>query len=80
VFDVRTRSLARQLTPSLACCLARQINPRAGFDVAILGANKQVLRARLPNLRSSDLGIQFAKTTTGAWDEEQKEQKESRNP
>jgi hypothetical protein len=48
--------------------------------VAILGANKQVLRARLPNLRSSDLGIQFAKTTTGAWDEEQKEQKESRNP
>lgn len=30
------------------------------FDFALLGANKQVLRVRLPQLRSSDLGIQFA--------------------
>ena len=48
--------------------------------MAILGANKQVLRARLPNLRSSDLGIQFAKTTTGAWDEEQKESRGDPGP
>lgn len=30
------------------------------FDFALLGANKQVLRKRLPRLRSSDLAIQFA--------------------
>jgi hypothetical protein len=38
----------------------KPINPRAGFDIALLGANKQVLRARIQTLRSSDLGIQFA--------------------
>lgn len=47
---------------------SKPINPRGGFDVAILGANKQVLRARLPTLRSSDLGIQFARSTTEDWD------------
>jgi len=34
------------------------------FDIALLGANKQVLRVRIPRLRSSDLKIQFAATTT----------------
>ena len=34
------------------------------FDIALLGANKQVLRVRIPRLRSSDLKIQFAATPT----------------
>ena len=32
------------------------------FDFALLGANRQVLRVRLPTLRSSDLGVQFTMT------------------
>jgi len=34
------------------------------FDIALLGANKQVLRVRIPRLSSSDLKIQFAATPT----------------
>lgn len=40
------------------------IDPRGPFDIALLGANKQVLRVRIPRLRSSDLKIQFAATPT----------------
>lgn len=36
------------------------INPRGPFDIAILGANRQVIRVRLPSLRSTDLKVQFA--------------------
>jgi hypothetical protein len=42
--------------------------------VALLGANKQVLRARIQTLRSSDLGIQFSKL-----DDEWDSVKESRD-
>ena len=36
------------------------INPRGPFDIALLGANRQVIRVRLPKLKSTDLTIQFA--------------------
>jgi hypothetical protein len=39
------------------------INPRGPFDVALLGANRQVLRVRLPSLRSTDMKIQFASSS-----------------
>lgn len=35
------------------------IDPAAPLDVALLGGNKEVLRARVPSLRSADLGVQF---------------------
>lgn len=38
------------------------INPRGPFDFALLGANRQILRVRLPRLVSSDLKVQFAAT------------------
>jgi hypothetical protein len=36
------------------------INPRGPFEFDLMGANKEVLRPRLPQLRSADLGVQFA--------------------
>lgn len=42
------------------------INPQGPFDFALLGQNRQVLRVRLPQLRSIDLGIQFSATSQAA--------------
>lgn len=36
------------------------IAPRAGFNIALLGANREILRARIPQLRSQDIGVQFS--------------------
>jgi hypothetical protein len=36
------------------------------FDFALLGANRQVLRVRIPQLRSADLKVQFAARLPGA--------------
>ena len=36
------------------------------FDFALLGANRQVLRVRIPQLRSVDLKVQFAARLPGA--------------
>lgn len=37
----------------------KAINPRGPFQLALLGANKQVLRATFKELRSQDLKVQF---------------------
>lgn len=36
------------------------INPRGPFEFDLMGANRAVLRAHLPQLRSADLGVQFS--------------------
>ena len=38
------------------------IDPRGPFSFALLGSNDEVLRARLPQLKSADLGVQFTAT------------------
>lgn len=35
------------------------INPRGPFRLELLGRNREVLRVSLPQLRSSNLGVQF---------------------
>ncbi|KAL4434342.1 hypothetical protein ABPG75_000783 [Micractinium tetrahymenae] len=35
------------------------IDPLAPLDIALAGSSRQVLRVRLPSLRSADLGVQF---------------------
>lgn len=45
--------LCREWNPGKA------INPRGPFQLALLGANKQVLRATFKELRSQDLKVQF---------------------
>jgi hypothetical protein len=39
------------------------IDPRGPFDIALLGVNREVLRVRIGQLRSQDIGIQFAVPT-----------------
>ena len=35
------------------------INPKGPFEIALLGANRQVLRIRTAQLRTQDLKVQF---------------------
>ncbi len=35
------------------------IDPLAPLDIALAGSDREVLRVRLPSLRSADLGVQF---------------------
>ena len=47
-------------TPTLPPLAGQSISTAGPFLLAIQGANGQVLRVRLPQLRNVDLGVQFS--------------------